>query len=114
MYDRNNVFAKIVRGELPCKKVGESEHALAFDNIDPKADIHLLVVPKGEYENVADFIANASVAEQTDFWNLALETATTANIKDGFRLVANTGKSAGQSVPHFHIHLMSGNLPFSD
>ena len=108
MYDKNNIFAKIIRGEIPATRVAESEFALAFNDAHPVAKTHILVVPKGEYENAADFIANASAAEQSDFWSLVLSVAESSGIRDNFRLQANTGTHSGQTVFHFHVHLMSG------
>ncbi|MDR2685548.1 MAG: HIT domain-containing protein [Rickettsiales bacterium] len=110
-YDRNNVFAKIIRGELPCDKVAESEHAIAFRDIHPNAPFHILVAPRGPYVNAYHFIRTASAAEQLDFWKLAADVADMANA-DGFNGVMNTGKSHGQAVPHFHLHILSGKKLF--
>ena len=107
MYDDNNVFAKIIRGEIPCKKVGEGLHCLAFHDISPKAKTHILVVPKGKYTDIADFIKNAPANEQTDFWGLVSKIVDEYKIDNNFRLNAFTGTKAGQTVPHFHVHILS-------
>lgn len=107
MYNDNNIFAKILRGEIPASFIAESEHAVAFNDIAPKARVHKLVIPRGAYTDIADFIARASEAEQLDFWRLARRIAVDAGVVDGFRTQANTGASAGQEVPHFHIHILA-------
>ena len=107
MYDKNNIFAKIIKGEIPCKKVTETEFSLAFHDVNPKAKLHVLVLPKGEFTDIADFIAHASEIEKTDFWATVLSVAEELRVRDCFQAVANTGEGAGQSVPHFHLHIMS-------
>lgn len=108
-YDPNNIFAKILRGEIPCKKVGESPHALAFEDISPQAPCHLLVIPKGPYVSFADFSAQASAQEMQDFFKLVGEVAHAAGVEaSGYRLLTNHGAHAHQEVPHFHIHLVGG------
>jgi diadenosine tetraphosphate (Ap4A) HIT family hydrolase len=108
MYDQNNVFAKIIRGELPSDKVVETPHALAFKDIhQPQGGIHILVVPKGPYQNVADFIAAAKDDEKADFWNCVLAAVEGAGVRDNFKMIANTGAKAEQTIPHFHIHIIS-------
>lgn len=108
-YDDGNVFAKILRGELPGKVVHESEHSVAIHDINPLAPIHVLVVPRGRYVSWDDFSANASDAEIADLVRTAGEAArlTGADAK-GYRLLANTGQRAGQEVPHLHLHLFGG------
>lgn len=106
MYDNQNVFAKILRGEIPSNKVYENEYALAFHNISPETRIHVLVIPKGEFTDIYDFTANAPAEIQNEFWTAVKDTTDTLGVKE-FRTVANTGKSAGQSVFHFHIHIMA-------
>ena len=108
-YDENNIFAKIIRGEIPCNKVYESEHSLAFHDIAPQRKIHIVVIPKGAYTDVADFNARASDAEILDF-HRSLEKIVTQEkmIEAGFRIIANTGEFGGQEVPHFHMHLLGG------
>ncbi|MDR1071020.1 MAG: HIT domain-containing protein [Rickettsiales bacterium] len=107
MYDKNNVFGKIIRGEIPCAKVLETRHSLAFKDANPTAKTHILVIPKGGYENIADFISRAPDEEKRDFWNAVLAVAEGAGVGDCFRAAANTGAGAGQSVMHFHVHILS-------
>ena len=108
-YDRNNVFARILRGEIPCKKVYEDEHVLAFHDISPQTPTHVLVIPKGEYVSFDDFAAKASTDE------IAALVRTLGNIareqgvaETGYRILANTGPAAHQEVPHLHVHLFGG------
>lgn len=107
-YDQNNVFAKILRGEIPCTKLHESVHTFAFRDIHPLAPTHILVIPKGAYENAADFGANATPEEITDFWRSVAGIVKGENLQNGYRLVTNTGEHADQSVPHFHLHILAG------
>lgn len=111
MYDSNNVFAKILRGEIPCQKVYEDDFALAFNDIQPKAPVHVLVIPKGAYVSISDFSQNAAPEEITGFFRAVGEVIKTLGIDgDGFRTIANTGLNGGQEVPHFHLHLMAGRM----
>ncbi|MCL2629340.1 MAG: HIT domain-containing protein [Alphaproteobacteria bacterium] len=105
-YDDNNVFAKILRGQLPCDKLAENDHAIAFKDLHPKARFHALVIPRGEYVNIHHFIRKATADEQVGFWNLVADIAELAR-SDGFNTLTNTGASHGQQVPHFHIHIMA-------
>ena len=108
-YDDNNVFAKILRGEIPAKKVYEDEWALAFHDIGAKAPVHVLVIPKGKYVSIAEFGKNASAAEITGFYRALSKVANDLGlVEDGFRSIANTGLNGGQEVPHFHVHLLGG------
>ena len=108
-YDDNNVFAKILRGEIPCKKVYENEFALAFHDINPQAPHHVLVIPKAKYVSFADFSANGSDAEITGFIRAIGHVAKTLGFEDtGYRLLANMGPDSHQEVPHFHVHLFAG------
>jgi diadenosine tetraphosphate (Ap4A) HIT family hydrolase len=108
-YDENNIFAKILRGEIPCDKVFENEHVLAFKDISPAAPVHVLVIPKGAYVSVYDFGKNASAEEITTFWKAVSEISDELGLNDaGFRTIANTGSNGGQEVPHFHVHLLGG------
>lgn len=108
-YDDNNIFAKILRKEIPCKPVYEDDHVLAFSDIAPKAPVHILVIPKGKYLSVADFGANASPEEITAFWRAVAKIAFDNGLPDsGFRAIANTGLNGGQEVPHFHVHILGG------
>ena len=108
-YDDSNVFAKILRGELPCKKVFEDEHVLAFHDINPLAPVHILVVPKGAYVSWDDFSERASEAEIAAFVRAVGHVAREAGmVVQGYRLLANTGKRAGQEVAHLHVHIFGG------
>lgn len=109
MYDDNNIFARILRGEIPCKKVYEDEHTLAFDDIAPKAPVHTLVIPKGKYVSATDFAAKASDAEIGALMRAVGKVAAAKGVEaSGYRLIANTGLEGGQEVPHFHIHVLGG------
>jgi len=108
-YDDNNVFAKILRGEIPCKKVFEDDFALAFHDINPQAPVHVLVIPKGRYVSWDDFSAQASDAEITGFVRAVGEVARAAGLPaPGYRLLANIGKDGHQEVPHLHVHVFGG------
>jgi histidine triad (HIT) family protein len=108
-YDRNNVFARILRGELPCSKVYEDEHVLAFRDIAPQAPSHVVLIPKGEYVSAEDFSATASDAELAAFMRaIGRIVAAESLAESGFRLIANTGKDGHQDVPHFHMHVVGG------
>ena len=108
-YDDSNVFARILRGELPCKKVYEDEHALAFHDINPAAAVHILVIPKGPYVSWDDFSEKASDAEIVGFTRAVGKVAREQGmVVQGYRLLANTGKRSGQEVPHLHVHIFGG------
>ncbi len=108
-YDDSNVFARILRGELPCRKVHEDGHALAFHDIHPQAPVHVLVIPKGAYVSAADFHATATEAEIAGFWRAVGLVARRLGLEaPGYRLLANMGEDAGQEVPHFHVHIFGG------
>ncbi len=109
-YDPNNVFAKILRSEIPCKKIMEDDFALAFHDINPQAPVHALVIPRGDYENHAQFIAEASEAEIIGFFRAVNEVIETLGVVDkgGYRLIANCGANGGQEVPHYHVHILGG------
>jgi diadenosine tetraphosphate (Ap4A) HIT family hydrolase len=108
-YDRNNVFARILRGEIPCKRVFEDEHVLAFDDITARAPTHVLVIPKGEYVSLDDFSANASTAEIAALVRALGNIARERGVDEsGYRILANTGRDGHQEVPHFHVHLFGG------
>ncbi len=109
VYDPNNVFARILRGELPAKTVYEDEYALAFHDINPQAPIHVLVIPKGAYVSLADFAAHASDAEIAGFWRAVGRVARKLGLEEsGYRILANHGANAHQEVPHFHVHIFGG------
>ena len=108
-YDPNNVFARILRGEIPCKKVLETRHALAFHDINPQTPVHALVIPKGAYESMEDFTAKASDAEIADFMRaVGLVARQLGVVEGGYRILANNGANANQEVPHLHIHVFAG------
>jgi len=108
-YDSNNIFAKILRGEIPCDKVYESEHALAFRDIAPQAPTHILVIPKGEYESYDDFSLNASDVEIADYIRTIGTVAREAGVAEsGYRILSNIGDEGGQEVPHLHVHICGG------
>lgn len=108
-YDDQNIFAKILRGEIPAKKVYEDAYALAFHDIAPQAPHHILVIPKGAYVSWDDFSANASDAEIAGFVRAVGAVARAAGLLEpGYRLLANTGLDAGQEVPHLHVHVFAG------
>lgn len=108
-YDTNNIFAKILRGEIPCNKVYEDEHALAFHDINPQAPVHVLVIPKGDYVSMADFTASAPDELVVGFMRAVGKTAETLGlVEPGYRTLANAGTNAHQEVPHLHIHIFGG------
>jgi diadenosine tetraphosphate (Ap4A) HIT family hydrolase len=108
-YDDTNIFARILRGEIPCGKVYEDAHALAFHDIAPRAPVHILVIPKGAYVSWDDFSERASAEEIAGFvraiGHIAREQGLVA---PGYRLLANAGMNSGQEVPHLHVHLFGG------
>jgi histidine triad (HIT) family protein len=108
-YDKNNIFAKILRGEIPCAKIYEDEFALAFPDIRPQAPVHVLVIPKGAYTDHNDFAQRASDKEIAGFEKAVGKAAELAGATGGgYRLISNCGANAHQEVPHYHIHLMGG------
>jgi diadenosine tetraphosphate (Ap4A) HIT family hydrolase len=108
-YDPQNIFARILRGEIPCRKVHEDAHALAFHDINPQAPVHVLVIPKGAYVSHADFSATASEAEVAGFWRVVGKVARDLGLEEtGYRLLSNMGEDGGQEVPHFHVHVFGG------
>jgi diadenosine tetraphosphate (Ap4A) HIT family hydrolase len=108
-YDPDNIFAKILRGEIPCRRVHEDEWALAFHDINPQAPHHVLVIPKGAYVSWDDFSARAGDAEIAGFVRAVGLVAREAGlVGDGYRLLANVGRDAHQEVPHLHVHIFAG------
>jgi diadenosine tetraphosphate (Ap4A) HIT family hydrolase len=111
-YDEGNLFAKILRGEIPSKKVYEDEHVLAFNDINPLAPTHILVIPKGPYVSWDDFSERASDSEIAAFVRAVGKIARDEGlVADGYRLLANVGLNSGQEVPHLHVHIFGGR-PF--
>ena len=110
MYDKNNVFARILRGEIPSDKVYENEYAYSFRDIEPAASNHVLIIPRGEYTDILDFAKNATPEEQVGFWDAFAKTAKVQVIDGDFNTFANTGNGVyiNQAVPHFHMHLIYG------
>ena len=113
VYDTNNIFARILRGEIPCKKVHEDEHVLAFHDIHPQAPTHILIIPKGAYVSFDDFSAKATPEDITAFTRavgaIARENGLAPNGDGGgYRILTNIGNNGGQEVPHFHVHLFGG------
>jgi diadenosine tetraphosphate (Ap4A) HIT family hydrolase len=108
-YDDSNIFARILRGEIPCSAVYDDEHALAFHDINPLAPAHVLVIPKGAYVSWDDFSARASEAEIAGFVRAVGIVARDAGlVEPGYRLLANVGPDSGQEVPHLHVHIFGG------
>ena len=108
-YDKQNIFAKIVAGDVPCKKVYEDDHTMAFHDIAAAAPVHVLVVPKGEYESFDDFCQEAGSDGVARFFITVQAIAAELGLqKDGYRLITNHGRNASQSVPHFHVHILGG------
>ena len=108
-YDDGNVFARILRGELPCSRVYEDEHVLAFNDIRPMAPVHILVIPKGAYVSWDDFSERAAPEEIAGFVRAVGRIAREQGlVEPGYRLLANVGGHAGQEVPHLHVHIFGG------
>ena len=112
-YDKNNIFAKILRGEIPCKKIYEDEFVLAFYDVNPQKKIHALVIPKGEYVNLDDFSSKASDKEIVGLIKgigiVAKELGVSEVVKGkGYRSLVNVGENGGQEVPHLHFHILGG------
>jgi histidine triad (HIT) family protein len=108
-YDDANIFARILRGEIPNRTVYEDDFVLAFHDIAPQAPTHVLVIPKGKYVSFADFSATASDAEIAGFTRAVGKIAKTLGLEEaGYRVIANMGEDSGQEVPHFHVHIVGG------
>jgi histidine triad (HIT) family protein len=108
-YDTQNIFAKILRGEIPCQKVFEDDEILAFRDINPKAPVHVLVIPKGSYRDYQSFCLKAPPALVTQFFTRVAQIVKDLQLAAGYRLIINTGDHGGQEVPHFHIHILGGS-----
>lgn len=108
-YDNNNIFAKILRGAIPCEKVFEDPHVMAFHDIAPKAPVHILVLPKGAYTDMDDFTKRASAEEITALFRALGDIARANGLdKSGYRVISNCGEDGRQEVPHLHLHLLGG------
>jgi diadenosine tetraphosphate (Ap4A) HIT family hydrolase len=109
VYDEQNIFAKILRGEIPCQRVFEDDWVLAFRDIAPRAPVHVLVIPKRPYISLADFTGQASDAEIAGFFRAVGAVAHQLELEaPGYRVLSNMGEHGGQEVPHFHVHLFGG------
>ena len=112
-YNDNNIFAKILRGEIPCKKIHEDKYVLAFHDVNPKKKVHVLVIPKGEYLNLDDFSSKASEKEIAGLikgiGTVAKKMGVSEAVKGGgYRSLVNVGENGGQEVPHLHFHIFGG------
>ena len=108
-YDRSNIFAKILKGEIPCKKVYENDHVLAFYDVNPQKKVHVLVIPKGEYINLDHFNGKASDKEIVELNKAITHVSSLLGVKDkGYRTLTNIGSDGGQEVPHLHFHIFAG------
>jgi diadenosine tetraphosphate (Ap4A) HIT family hydrolase len=107
MYDKNNIFAKIISGEVAAEKLYEDEKIIAIHDKNPAAPVHILIIPKQAYIDFADFIANAPAADVSHYYQTISKIASLQGV-DEYRLITNKGKKAGQSVFHFHTHLIGG------
>jgi len=107
-YDDQNIFAKILRGEIPNATVFENDHALAFNDLYPQAPIHVLVIPKGPYMSLDHFARDASAEEQVGFFAAVAEVCELTGVEPGFRAIANAREDGVQEVPHFHMHIIGG------
>ena len=109
-YDQENIFAKILRGEIPCEKVYEDEFILSFKDINPQAKTHILIIPKDPYIDITDFLQNADSQYQSCFWQSFNKIIDHLNLRSkGFQMKTHKGKDGGQEVFHFHLHLLSNN-----
>ena len=114
-YDDQNIFAKILRGEIPNKTVLETEHSLAFEDIQPQAPVHVLVIPKGPYVTYDHFAAEASDVEIVDYNRAIARVCAQVGVcpgdgEGGYRLIANAGRAGVQEVPHLHVHILGGKV----
>lgn len=108
IYDPNNIFAKILRGDIPSKKIYEDDFCLVFNDIHPQAPVHAIAIPKGEYTDFSDFHTNASFEVVVGFYNGIQSVINLLKIEDGYRILTNKGEIGGQTVPHYHVHILSG------
>ncbi len=107
-YDDQNIFAKILRGEIPNQTVFENDHALAFRDINAQAPVHVLVIPKGPYMSLDHFARDASADEQVGFMAAVAEVCRLEGVEQGFRAIANSREHGVQEVPHYHLHILAG------
>jgi histidine triad (HIT) family protein len=109
-YDPSNIFARILRGEIPNKTILQTPHTLAFYDINPAAPVHALVIPKGAYVDFADFSAHASAEELVDFHRAAAQVCNILGLEQGYRAITNAGAHGMQEVPHYHLHILGGRV----
>jgi diadenosine tetraphosphate (Ap4A) HIT family hydrolase len=108
-YDDQNVFARILRGEIPSRRIYEDEWAIAFHDIAPQAPVHVLVIPRGAYVSLADFSTRGSAEEIAGLFRAVGTVARELGLEaPGYRILANMGPDSGQEVPHFHVHILGG------
>jgi histidine triad (HIT) family protein len=115
VYDETNIFARILRGEIPCDRVHETAHSLAFRDIRPQAPVHVLVIPKGPYVTFDHFALAASAAEQADYVTAIGQVCALLGVQPGeggggYRLISNAGEAGVQEVPHLHVHVLGGRV----
>ena len=109
VYDKNNIFAKILRGEIQCNKIFENDHVLSFYDINPQKKIHAIVIPKGEYIDLDDFNKKASEQEFIELYKAVSHVSKLLGVSDkGYRMLSNIGSDGGQEVPHLHFHIFAG------
>ncbi len=107
-YDKENTFAKILNGEIPCDKVFENDYVLSFKDINPKAKTHLLIIPKEPFIDISDFLQNADNLYISNFWASVDEIINSLGFRDqGFQIKSHKGRDGGQEVFHFHLHLLA-------
>jgi histidine triad (HIT) family protein len=108
-YDNDNIFAKIIRGEIPCEKIYSDDDVFAFKDISAAAPVHVLVIPKGQYVSFDDFVKNTDPVKVGQFFAKVKQIASELGVdKTGYRLITNHGEDAHQTVPHFHVHILAG------
>lgn len=108
-YDKDNIFAKILRGEIPCDKVYDDDFVLAFKDINPKAPVHILAIPKLECQNLYQFTEKATAEQHKHFFQTVIKIAGhIGGDSEGYRILTNTGPDSGQEVEHFHVHILGG------
>ncbi len=108
-YDKNNIFFKIINGDIPCDKVLDTKHCIAFEDINPRAKTHVLLIPKKPYVNLNDFILNADKNEKIDLFDGIAKVVEVKNLKaSGYRLLTNIGEDGHQEVQHLHFHILGG------
>ena len=108
IYDNENIFAKILRSDIPCEKIFEDEYIFSFKDINPKTKLHILIIPKKPYVDILDFLENADAEYQSNFWISVNKLVLKLDLKNkGFQIKSHKGKDGGQEVFHFHLHLLS-------